>query len=259
MNAAFNPSSSGPQSLVRISISRWSKRAFSYGGASIAVSSALLYLTSRKADETLLGFYGLTAFGFQNPVSDLVIFNLPALFIISLMSALIFALSQLCFKSAGFILSWIGRLPALARISDTIGHRLWRVRLPQRVAFFWMLIAGLGILLVFVFSQAGNVLGSWRMSRAEWIVAANRCATDCYSYSVDGSTAPVTGYPVAGNEARLAVVVARRKIHILPMDKLVSVEAHKGAPVPDLRNAPANVQRQWKLLDLFNGRWSAGT
>lgn len=257
MNVPFNPSSPPHQASARFGIAKSFKRAAAYGGSSVAIASALLYLTIRRADEALLGFYGLTPFGFQNPVSDLIIFNLPALFSLSLFAAITIALFQAFLKVSALFLSWASRFRAFALVRHAIEKPFVSAGWYRNVTTFWTLVALLGFLTVFVFSQSGTVLGSWRMSRAEWIVSGNRCATDCYSYSVEGSTSPVVGYPVAGNDARLAIVVSRRKVQIVAMDKMLSVAAHKGKPVPGLEEAPAKLRWQWKMLDLFNGRWSA--
>lgn len=229
-------------------ILQWSEHLVTYGATFVAVASAAIYLVLEHASEVALSAYGLDAAGFAVPISEMVMSGTVPLVSLTIAIALFWwpiGVPSRCLAS---------KLPTPPLVSKL---EAW-VKSNQRSSLQRAAILASAIcvpLCIFALFWAGAAIGRWRVSNAEWIVSANQCASDCFTYTVEGRSGKILGKTIASNGTRLAIVVGPGKAEKVELEKVLTVEAYKGKPLAGLNLAPWYIRAGWHLLDILNARW----
>lgn len=229
-------------------VARWSKRALIYGATIAAGLAGLFYFVLQRANQVALSPYGLDPSAYSTTTGEMIargIFSILMLAIV--MFVLWWPIGLPSIWLAGKIGNpwFVGKLEAWVT-SDPAQQR------QRAVTAGASIVVPLSALLLL---WCGSLIGHWRISNANWIVAANGCAARCFAYKVEGRPTLVVGLPIAANSTRMAIVVGDNQAESVAIDKLVSTEGYKGKPVTGLDRAPWKIRWGWKLLDLLNANW----
>lgn len=239
-----------------LTLVRWAKEVLTYGATFIAVLSGALVFLFQTATKAALSPYGLDPSGFSGSAGEMIMGGAGTLLAFSL---IIFALYWPIGWPVGKLSGWLsglyvhrfGKPARLASLEAWVASDPAR-RKPRAVMAGATVILPVVTCLIFL---SGSAIGRWRVSQAEWLVAANNCASGCFSYRQEGRPMPVIGRPIAANGTRMAIVVASGKAATVEIAKITRVEAYRGKPVVVPKNAPWTLRWGWWLLDVLNANW----
>ncbi|MGE4404314.1 hypothetical protein [Pseudomonas sp.] len=222
----------------------------------VAALSASLYFLLQTANKVALEAYGLDPASFSGSVVEIIGAGVASMFVFSL---LLLAFCLLFGRPLVRVLSWLGRLyvarfgtpGSLTRLEGWITSD--PAKRPDRV--FTVIGPVMLILIAVCIHQSGSAIGLWRVSEAEWLVAANKCASGCFAYTQEGRHDIIIGRPIAANSTYLAIVVGRHKAAKIDVAKLTTAEAHEGKPMVMPPSAPWKLRVGWWVLDMLNANW----
>lgn len=237
-------------------LARWAKRVLTYGATIVAVLSGSLVFLFQTATKAALSPYGLDASGFAGSAGEMIMGGAGSLLAFS---TILFALYWPIGWPVGKLSSWLsgryvrrfGKPARLARLEAWITSDPARQKHRAAMAGATVIIP----LLAFLLFWSGSTIGQWRVSQAEWLVAANGCSSGCFSYRQDGRPALVIGRPIAANSTRMAIVVSSGKAAILDVAKITAVEVYHRRRLILPKDAPWSLRWGWWLLDMINANW----
>lgn len=237
-------------------LARWAKRVLTYGATIVAVLSGALLFLFQTATKAALSPYGLDASGFSGSAGEMIMGGAGTLLAFSLVFfALYWPIGWPVTQVSGWISGrYVGRFGKPAKLSSL---EAWITSDPDKQKPRAIMAGATVIvpLMAFLLFWSGSAIGQWRVSQAEWLVAANNCASGCFSYREEGRPAPVIGRPIAANATRMAVVVASGKVETVDVAKITVVEAYRGKPVVVPKDASWKLRWGWWLLDVLNANW----
>lgn len=239
-----------------LTLARWAKRTLTYGAMVTAVLSAGLFFLFQTANKAALAPYGLDPAGFSGSIAETIGGGLASLLVLAVIVLLAYLVIGwffvLLFRSIGWLYRKIFGVPKwLANLEAWIMSDPTK-RTERALGVGATFIVPLTCLCLL---YLGTLIGTWRVSQAEWLVAANNCATGCFSYKQDGRPAPVVGRPIAANSSRMAIVVGSSRAVAIDVSKITSSEAYHGTPISVPPNAPWELKAQWWALRMLNADW----
>jgi hypothetical protein len=238
-----------PPSEAKATATLWVTRAATHATLVFGLSIAALYTFVRWSDRALLLHYGLEPSQFSSSTTDSVIDGLPTVILLTA----IFGVVAYIFRRP---LRWISEKAEEGGIAGTA--QAWLTSDPTKQVAKALTLSGVILVVgaLWILFWSAEVSGSWRHSRANWIVSANGCSQRCFSYKIDDRDKPIVGYPIKSGSDRIAVVIAKDHIAVIDNDKFLEVEAFRPKNPPAIRHAPLYMRVPWYFLDLLNGNWS---